>query len=68
MYDGERQWEIYEVKANLFSVDILPAESKLINKAKPELPLAVKQQLQTHVSVSLTIFASKPSKRVPTSK
>ena len=48
MYDGERQWEIYEVKANLFSVDILPAESKLINKAKPELPLAVKQQLQAH--------------------
>ena len=48
IYDGERQWEIYAVKANLFSVAISPADHKRLNNAKPELPPAVKQQFKAH--------------------
>lgn len=48
IYDGERQWEIYAEKANLFSVDISSADHKRLNKGKPELPPAVKQRFKTH--------------------
>ena len=48
IWDGERQWEIYEGKERLFSIDISPADHELLNKAKPELPLPVKQELKAH--------------------
>lgn len=48
IWDGDRQWEIYEVKEILFSVDISPDAFERLNKAKPELPSPVKQQLKTH--------------------
>ena len=46
IYDGERQWEIYEEKETLFSVDISHADHELLKKAKPELPLPVKEELK----------------------
>ena len=48
IYDGERQWEIYEQKEPFFSVDISPADHERLNKAKLELPPAVKQQFKAH--------------------
>ena len=46
IYDGERQWEISEAKETLFSVDISRADFELLKKAKPELPLSVKEELK----------------------
>jgi len=48
IWDGERQWEIYEAKEMLFSVDISPTDYERLNKPKPELPPPVKQQLKAH--------------------
>ena len=45
--------ETYEDKEMLFSVDISLAERELLNKAKPELPPSVKQQLKAYgISIS----------------
>lgn len=48
IWDGERQWEIYEAKEMLFSVDISSTDYERLNKPKPELPPPVKQQLKAH--------------------
>ena len=53
IYDGERQWEIYEGKETLFSVDISAADHERLSKEKPELPPLVKQELKVHnISIS----------------
>ena len=48
IYDGERQWEVYERRKPLFSLDITPDDYKRLNKAKPELPTTIKQHLEKH--------------------
>ena len=48
IYDGERQWEVYERRKPLFSIDITPDDYKRLNKAKPELSTAIKQLLEKH--------------------
>ena len=44
--DGERHWQVIERDTLLFDVEISPADYQLLNKAKPELPHAVKQKFK----------------------
>lgn len=48
IYDGERQWEVSERKAEIFSVSISPTDYERLNKEDPELPHPVRQQFDAH--------------------
>ena len=64
IYDGERQWEVYERKAQIFSVDITPDDYERLNKEDPELPSLVRQkfkELGIHVSADFRIEADEGS-------
>lgn len=53
IWDGERHWEVRRAKNLLFRVNLSAEDYKNLKKAKPKLPLPVKEQLKTHkISIS----------------
>ena len=53
IWDGERHWEVRRAKKLLFQVNLSAEDYKNLKKAKPKLPLPVKEQLKTHkISIS----------------
>lgn len=53
IWDGERHWEVRRAKKLLFRVNISAEDYKNLVKAKPKLPLSVKEQLKHHkISIS----------------
>ena len=67
IYDGERQWEVSEGKAEIFRVDISPTDYERLNKEGPELPHLVRQkfkELGFHVSADFRIEADTYTKMI----